>query len=162
MKNEVKIIFAVASKSSSIDQQSNTVSLFNILEDIQFNSSFIDKRSDESATLAIPFQFDFVILFARSDSSKNQNELPIHSKLYIIDPLDKILGETPFQGKIEKDKKRFRMTIKFNDIKATKSGTYVFRVKLFADKNEKDILQQYDVPVDVAINISKPKDTNNQ
>jgi hypothetical protein len=162
MKNPAKIVFAVACTSASIDQQSNNVSLFNILEDVQFNATFVGKRSDQSENIAVPFPFSLVILFARVDTSKTERSIPVYARISVVDPSNKILSEIPVEGSIEATKKRFRMTVQFNGLTVTKSGTYSFKVSLLNAKDEKETVQDFDLPLDIAINISEVKENITQ
>ena len=151
-KNEVKIVSAIVCQSSLLDQQTNNISLLNVLEDVRFDIKIADAKADISKGISLPFQFDFVVMFARSDTLKVEKELSFNGKVSLVSPEGIVLIDNPIQGVIEKGKKRFRMTIKFNGVKLTKSGVYVFRCSIFG--TQKDNIQTSETPVDFVVNLS--------
>ncbi|HEY4479944.1 MAG TPA: hypothetical protein VJB58_00530 [Candidatus Paceibacterota bacterium] len=154
MKNESKIVYAIACSSSSTDKQTNNISLFSLLEDLKFDGKLLKTSNVLPEKISLPIQFEIVILFSRTNTSKAEKDLPIAAKIDLIDPNEKSLMNFPINTSIQDGKKRFRMNIKVNGVSATTSGTYVFRVNLLKDESDKNPIQIFDVPIDININIS--------
>ena len=157
MIKKLKILWAIACTSSSIDQNSNVTSLFNVLEQVQFSTSspeVVKNGIPENGT-GIPFPFDIVALIARPRPYQTNKELQLEIKLKLTDPEGKILITNDFPAVIDKDKKRLRFNIRFNGMTVTKNGEYIFTLSV-KEKDTESFVDSVEIPLDVTLEFISP------
>ena len=156
MKKEyIKHAWSVLCQNSSTDQTSNTLSLFNIFEEMTIDLSIdFDKQlvNKEYTVLAIPFQL--VSLWNRS--TIYNEELVGDVKVVLKDPKNNIVQEFAYKLTIPADKRRMRFSFNMNGIKINlnKGGDYLFEVSV-KGPDQIDFQRVAEIPLYVAIN--KPK-----
>ncbi len=146
---KIKIIWALACNSSSTDQQTNTLSLFNILEEMAIEFHGNDKPKPEGvfpSGVSIKHPFEIVIMLSRV--GKDNQELNSQAKIELVDPLGKSLAENMVPIKIEENKKRLRVNIKVDGIKVTMAGEYEFKISLQGNKAG-EYTEEMTVPLEV-------------
>lgn len=158
-KNIVEIIWSVLCQESSIDDRSNNISLFKVLEQLKLNvgTKELDKLKDNpnfdpKKPIFLPFPFQLVILW-KNLTSELDLEIPV--KIVLKDPHKKIIQEEENNFLFKKGKKRLRTIVSMKGIPLTKSGEYVYHIlaKQSADANFKEIGS---IPLEVVINIDNP------
>ena len=150
--NKLKLLWILACGSSVTDQQSNSLSLFNVIEQVTVNVDPQKKDSFPSKEgIVVPFPFEIVTLLSKSTEEYDKDYF-FSAKVSSIDPNGKITGEIPFETKIDKDKKRIRLNIKTDGIKVTIEGGYLFRLSVKA-KGEKEYVDLGELPMEVMIKI---------
>jgi len=140
-------IWSVICQNSSIDSQSNTVSLFNCIENIG-----IDIEKNKSADkINIPIQFDIVSCWTIEDDTK-KNDFVV--KIEMIKPD----GKTAFQKEenifTEVGWKRVRNIVKLSGLELgiNDSGRYMFKISQ-KEKRGGDFILVASLPIDIKINI---------
>ena len=123
----MRILWAILCQSSVVDKQTNNISLFNVIEEIQIvGPSGGSVQKDARLDLIAPRVFDLVIMFARSDF-----ESPEKGKGRV-----RMKGPEPFSKEglpqeFEVDlieHPRYRMIVKIPGIPITGKGTHQFLV----------------------------------
>lgn len=119
----MKNIWSIICEKSSIDAQTNLLSLFNCVEEIQLT---IDKeKMPKSDKLVIPFSLKIISFWTIEDSSKdNLAEI----KIDLMDPKGKILNEFPVTLKAKKGEKRLRSITNIQGIQITEGGRYCYKI----------------------------------
>lgn len=119
----MKNIWSIICEKSSIDAQTNLISLFNCVEEIQLT---IDKeKMPKSDKLVIPFSLQLISFWTIEDSSKdNLAEI----KIDLVDPSGKILNEFPVILKAKKGEKRLRSITNMQGIQITEGGRYYYKI----------------------------------
>lgn len=119
----MKNIWSIICEKSSIDAQTNLLSLFNCVEEVQL---MIDKdKMPKSDKLVIPFNLQLISFWAIEDSSKdNLAEI----KIDLVDPKGKILNEFSVTLKAKKGEKRLRSITNMQGIQITEGGRYCYRI----------------------------------
>lgn len=151
MKNQkIKVLWSMICNSTSTDQQTNTISLFGVIEEITITppNEATPKEAFKSGILA-KLPFEIVVLFSR-DGDNAEEELNSEFWLSLVDPFGKSIMENSFPAKIEKDKKRLRMNIRMDGIKITMEGNYAFRIYTKNEGTKEEELAS--IPFDVKIN----------
>lgn len=149
--NKLKLLWILACNSSSVDQRTNSLSLFNIMEQINVGVDPKNKDSFPSKEgVFVPIPFEIVALVSKFTEDVDK-DFVFSAKISSIDPNGKVLGENPFEVNIEKGKKRMRLNIKTNGLKVTIGGEYLFRLSIKA-KGEKEYVELGEFPVEVVIN----------
>jgi hypothetical protein len=119
----MKNVWSIICEKSSIDSQTNLLSLFNCIEEMKLE---IDKsKMPKSDKIVIPVNLQLISLWIIDDFSK-ENTLDI--KLELIDPAGKALNEFSNTLKSKKGDKRLRSITNIQGIQITESGRYYYRI----------------------------------
>lgn len=141
----MKHIWTILCQSSSVDVDTNILSLFNCIEELNLTidkTQLIDKEK-----LVIPVGFQMVSFWAIEDHSRD-NILEIKGE--IIDPNGKSLNKFDNKFSIKKGALRFRSRINIQGLPVTKEGRYIIRIMQKMEKN-KDFEVVTELPLDVKI-----------
>ncbi len=129
----MKNLWSIVAQSSSIDKDNNTLSIFDILEEITFQ---IQGPTPEQ--IVFPVNFQLISLWERESAGK-----PIEQKIKFVlkDPSGKTLSQNEGLLKMESHHKRTRFKAQFQGLPATGPGTYKYEiVSLETKKNEEEVL----------------------
>jgi exopolysaccharide biosynthesis protein len=138
----MKNIWSVISNNAVVDKNTNSISLFDCLEEITVNFS---KPEDISVPQKnIPINFTIVSLWSDKDISKDRK---FEYLLEIKDPENKKIKEFTNFPVIEKGKKRLRTLVQMNGMGITSEGEYTLIIKYRKD-NEKFVIASK-IPLDV-------------
>ncbi len=109
----IKHIWTILCSNSSIDQNTNNVSLFNVIEQVELQA-FDKKKINEKQEKGIPLNCELISLWNRKDNAKKGYE----EKVEFVDPAGAILNtiETPL--KIPDNIQSFRMTFRNYGVKS--------------------------------------------
>src|SRR3989344_2475061 len=114
-KNPVQIRWALLCKNASVDQRTNTISLFNIVEEFTVNkgplgTSMAKRVSSSPEKTAVAGEFALVVKLERtSDSPITDAGL----KISIVDSFRKELQTNEVPLKFEEGKQRLRFIVNF-------------------------------------------------
>ncbi|MDA2922725.1 hypothetical protein MYX07_05690 [Patescibacteria group bacterium AH-259-L07] len=120
----MKHIWSVLCQKSSVDIESNLLSLFDCVEEVNFVVDKTNALKDDK--LVIPIEFQLVSFWIIEDVDKD-NVLEI--KIELLDPHKKILNHFKNKFNIKKGILRFRNRTKIKGLPVTEEGRYTFRVK---------------------------------
>lgn len=129
---------------SSIDQERNNVSLFNIVEEIGIPQEIFKQEGKK----VIPFVFEIVMLLRRIVSSTvDDREITTDIEVALVDPEEKELKKIIAPVKFQKGIQRNRLRIRFNTLDITVPGNYGFRISV---KNSEGFLKHVGtIPLEV-------------
>lgn len=151
----VKHVWSVICSKSSIDKTTNNVSLFEVLEQIQFkvqgpNVMEAKKKAAESHIVA-PFSFEIVSLWYRESVTDGKD---VDVKLIVSDPKGTPLQEHSHRFSFGEDKKRVRVDLKINGFPVTRSGIYhMMMFRRVAGEAEFD--EPIEIPLQVDVNFEE-------
>ena len=121
----MKVIWAVLCESSSIDQETNNVSLFNILEEMHFLEPPHQDMTQGNVTVA-PFRFILIALFSRSDVNRGERSV---ARLVIASPGGLDSDTLPeFEVDLE-SAHRNRTRLNFGGFPLKGEGEYSFQIQ---------------------------------
>lgn len=127
-KIELKSVWAILCKSASVDQHTNQLSIFNIIENIAVNKTPgpitpLSKTIDLLQKTQVKFDYTLVVLFERS-TMNNSAEFNPYMEIKLIDPIGEelIKNEVPLQ--FEEGKNKVRAIVVLDSLLTTKSGNY--------------------------------------
>ena len=130
--NNVKLIWSILCQESSIDTNTNNISLCKILEEIKFGIRIkdIDKLPnklsfDSTKPMILPFASQLVLLW-KNLSNKPDLKFPV--KIILKDPSEKIIQEIINDDIFQKGKERLRVIIPLNRFPLTKAGEYTYSI----------------------------------
>jgi hypothetical protein len=157
-QKSIKFIWSVLCQSSSIDVDSNSVSIFNTVEEIKasFNSPKDDdlrkeiEKELEKPSLVIPVQLQIVTLLQKTaENTQINGEIEVE----FMNPEGKSIFKTSHPLTIPVDKKRLRDRMKINGLTITTGGEYSFKVRI--KENRESAFEEFTtLPLDVMINRS--------
>lgn len=144
----IKHIWSVLCQKSSVDQQSNNVSLFDVFEALEVGiNPAANIKTSNNPELNIPIQYQIVSLWTIADAKNNGGEVRI--TLISPDGEEKILVNSEL--KFPTGKRRMRSINQIQGLPVNKSGDYHFVVEL---KQEKEFQKVADLPLEVKLNIN--------
>jgi hypothetical protein len=132
----MKHIWSIICSLSSIDYESNNVSLLNCLE--QLNIQPFKDENDKT----IPILFEVVSLWRGDDDEFKGDVL-----LELFDPNGKKLKDFPFELIKPRGMKRLRTRIKINSMPFTGIGDYIFKLKIKTKGEDYKIVSE--IPLEV-------------
>ncbi len=150
IKNELKIthVWSVICTSSSVDQATNNVSLYNILEQLTVPKEILNKMKEKSiAEIILNINFEIVNFWIKKIKDEN---ISAEEQIEIIDPQGKTLGIQKFPLKIPANKQRSRFILSMNGFKMTIPGDYVFQISV-RDSESNDFIKVASLPVQVVL-----------
>lgn len=139
----MKNIWSILCERSSIDSQSNLISLFNCIEEISLD---IDKnRLPKSDKIVVPANLQLVTFWSIEDFNKANS---VELKIEFVDPKGEILNTTMSTLNSKKGNKRLRGITNIQGIQITDKGRYYYRL---SQKINKQFIVISDLPLDVNI-----------
>ncbi|MBI2123728.1 MAG: hypothetical protein HYU04_00540 [Candidatus Wildermuthbacteria bacterium] len=143
--------WSILCRGSSIDKESNNLSIFNVLEELRITPPN-EKIKEREIFIQLPLQI--VTLWERRGEDKTTSEVEIE----LFDPIGKALQKISYP--LSTPQKRIRSVVNTNGIKVTESGEYLFKVKMRNDKTDR-FEEVEEIPLQIAItfpfpNIKKP------
>jgi len=124
----VKYVWSILASSSSVDKQTNNVSLYNLLEELTLLKSEVAQKQKEAkgAFLPVVFPFQLVTLWERAETGV----IDAQAKIQLVDPGGKTLTDALYNFKIEAQQERNRFIANFNAFPFTQEGVYEFKTLL--------------------------------
>ena len=139
----MKNVCSIICNNSSIDPQTNFLSLHNCVEEIKIE---IDKtKISKNNQIVIPVNLQLISAWAIEDFSK-ENKVDV--KLEFVSPLGEVLNEFFIVLKSKKGDKRLRSITNIQGIKILESGRYYYRV---SKKRGRGFEVVSEVPLDIDI-----------
>lgn len=121
----IEHIWSVLCSDVSVDQVTQNVTLFNVIEQLNLKKTELDAKRKSGEKIVIPFPFKLVIFFRKIGDSVFSGDI----KCELVDPAGQILGgnenEINFPD-IQKD--RLRVITGFSGMPIDTEGYYLFRV----------------------------------
>lgn len=134
-------VWAIICEKSSIDSQTNLLSLFNCIEEIKIE---IDKeKMPKNDKLVVPINLQVISLWLIKDLTKeNSSEI----KLEFIDPKGKVLNEFINILKVPTGEKRMRNIANIQGLQITEEGRYYYRI---SQKKSNKFIEVVKLPLDI-------------
>lgn len=151
--NIIRHIWSVLCQKSSIDKDSNSLTLTDVLQQITIDRAQLEQMRKRQAKdkIAIPVPFELVTIWDRKDTGERN----ITGRTRVIDPTGKILLEQVHKLKFEKDKKGLRFRVRMLGMPITNAGEYVFTVEI-REEGHKDFEERGRIPLTIKMSdISK-------
>ncbi len=153
-KNHFKALWSIICKNASVDQQTNQLSIFNVLEEVSINktqsSALPGQETGHSQDkILVPFEHSLVVLLERN-ISETEDEFISTLVIEIIDSENKVLIPSENQIKFETGKSRLRIIITLNVFAATKPGVYTYKIS--EKRPDGSLEKKSDISLNVKIN----------
>jgi hypothetical protein len=147
--DQFKCVWGILCSLSSIDQQKNNVSLFNIIEQLNIPAAFFKEQQEKKEPLPVGIEFEVYLSLQRVlDIGISSEEIPSDIRIKVVDPTGKTIQESLSQIVFPKAMKRFRFRMNFNGISLTVPGQYCILVE--NKTPEKDQFKKLtEIPLDI-------------
>ena len=137
-------IWTVLCQTSSIDIETNLLSIFNCVEELNL---MIDKTKAPQGDLVVPTEFQLVS-FWTIDNPNKDNELEL--RIEIVDPIGKVLNGFENKYPVKKGIVRFRNRTNIQGLPITEAGRYLVRI-MQKEEGKKQFEISTELPLDVKI-----------
>lgn len=158
MYKQIKPLWSILCQDLSIDQNTNNVSLFNIVEEVKFELKMdeVDKLKnnptfDLTKPMILPFKSNLIILWRNSVTNQTA-KFPV--KILLKDPKGKTIQEINNNYEFKDGKERLRSVIALNGIPLTEPGEYTYSIMTKRDDIE-DFKEVGSIPVKINIELKR-------
>ena len=139
----MKNIWSIIVSKTVIDRNSNMISLFDCIEQLNVN---VDKKIvDNNKIKKLSTKFEIVSLWKDNEISKERSGEFI---IELYDPSNKKINKFESTFVMPKSMKRMRTIITFEGFPMTVEGEYIFKIKFRKNKNDK-YKQVSELPLEV-------------
>ena len=116
---------------SSTDKDSNSISLFNIVEQFNLPKDAFDRQKEAKKVLLFPAQYEVILFLRRAlNVSIFDDEILSDIKIKTIDPSGNTIQETISSFKFPKGMKRLRFRVIMAGLSFTTIGNYVHQIEI--------------------------------
>lgn len=155
IESKIEHLWTLLCGSSAVDNETNSLSLFNIIEEITIQTTPGQSMNlNDKKGIHLPFEIISCILRTQELDGKN---IFVDMKIDFLDPDSQILQTTNSKVEIKSQHSRLRVRIKANGVTVTKPGVYNLVVNM-KESNEKQLQEVARVPLVVKMPI--PTDLN--
>ncbi|MBX4186940.1 MAG: hypothetical protein KW802_01620 [Candidatus Doudnabacteria bacterium] len=136
-------IWSILCRHSSVDKETNNVSAFDIIEQIQLNSKEIKQFINTKVPneIVLPLNLQLITLWGRSN---NDNKIAKAEQIArVFSPTGQDLGQIIQDFEIKEKQSRFRIIVNISGFKFTGPGKYIFsiRIKNIGSDDEVEVAQ---------------------
>ena len=128
--NKINHHWTILCGSSSVDQQTNNISLFNIIEQLSLNikrENWEKALKEKKEGFLARTQFEIVTLWEKGDL---EDETSAEVEVRLVDPKGNVLHKQPYQLSFAKQVKRHRQRLTWTGMKLTQAGVYTFSINI--------------------------------
>jgi hypothetical protein len=155
MKNSIRFITGMLCESSAVDQGTQNLSVFKVLEQIKLDVVTTDptRTAESEKKINIPFNFEIISLWKRQNVTDLGKDIDTNIEIELVDPNGDVLQTVAIDVHLPATKIRSRFILKVQGIGVTTSGEYSVRFKEMDGKgNRSETLAT--LPFDVIVNKS--------
>ena len=142
----VQCVWGLVCGLSSIDQENNNISLFNVIDEIGIPKNNFSKKNDIKKVL---FNHEIIFLCRRSLSLAIDNsQFNCDYKVKLFDSSGSVIQEIVAPLIFEKNKRNMRLRVRFNVLLFTAPGDYVYTIEI--QKSDKTNFQkEFEIPFEI-------------
>ena len=141
--NNLKHVWSILCANSSVDQKTNTISLFNVLEQINIEKKALNVAKGAQKNLVATINFQLVSLWKKE---VEQKKFKIEQKVEVVDSYGKILASASMPLEVPEAQKRMRVINNFNGLPISTTGEYLFKI-FFKEEASGKFIEQAAVPL---------------
>ena len=136
----MEVNWSIIAESSAIDSDTNNLSLFNIIEQVQIpEPPERPESSDSDALHAVPLRFVVVILFSRSEPDRGEKK---EARLVVAMPNGSV-AETSLRFDVDLESAtRNRTRINIGTLPLAGQGEYCFRIEGLDEDGEWQMMSE--------------------
>jgi len=127
----IRCVWGLLCSLSSIDQEKNNISLFNVIEQVNLPKEAFSQQLKEKKPLSIPFSYEIILLWRRTLNIKiSDEEIATDIKINITDPSNKVIQELIVPLQFPKGKSSLRYRVNIPVLTFTTTGDYTHQIEL--------------------------------
>ncbi len=127
-------IWSVLCKKASIDSQTNSMSLFDVIDKLTIKQNVTPQMPIEvPIEFVMPLEFQLATLISNIGEKETEPEI----KISLFNSNDELMGETENPLDVPKNAKSMRAVVVFDAIKIKGEGVYIFKIGMRGNKKEK-------------------------
>ena len=157
INKKIKLAWSVLSSGVVVDQQTNNISLFNVIEEITIpKDKLLKLKTDDGKNmLGVPVSFNLLSVWRRIGKS---GLISADIKVQIFDPTGKTRDVSNEPIQLAEKIQRLRLIMKWAGIKVGSSGIYTFKI-LKKEKGEKSFSEAgtIDLKINIVEEVKQPK-----
>jgi hypothetical protein len=139
-------IWSVLCSNSTLDRNTNNVSLFNVLEQLNVPKEKFSKAADNpAANVVVGVNCELITLWKKAEKDK---VVLAEEKIELADPNNKVLGSIINAIEIPENSHRARIRVVVNGVKITVEGEYKFKISV-KNKEDKNFVEMAQVPLEI-------------
>lgn len=130
ISKRIKHHWTILCGSSSVDQQTNNLSLFNLIEQLTLNIKREDwekAMSEGKKGFLARTQLEIITLWEKGEL---EDEISAEAEIRLIDPKGDVLHKQPYKFNFTDKIKRHRERLTWNGMKLTQAGIYTFSINI--------------------------------
>lgn len=156
MANKIEHRWSILCKSTSVDRDTNEMSLLGLVDEINVDAKMSDQQKEvfaQEGSITVQMGLIMVSLWERIEKVDNREAASASIEMALLDPSGEELKK-PIQYTIEipKDKVRLRQRTKIENMSVSKSGFYKIVLYKKEDKTKREKIAE--IPIKVRLNIS--------
>ena len=132
-QKNIEHIWTVLCTASSVDSQSNNITLFNVLEQLNISRKNDAPPLDVKNGEPLPFQMELISLWRKLGINEKVAGVV---KNVLINPLGQEVGSQIMPLEIKSPNRRMRTRVQINGVQITGPGYYTWQVRLVDGKSE--------------------------
>lgn len=158
-------IWSVLCRFASIDKESNSLSLFNMIEELTITETDNNGKEEkvigtEGKMVVVSLEFAIVTFLERLDG-KNQEAMTKEAQIEIVDSSTRSLLKQEFEINFPSGPRRMRHVLKMNGFHVTIAGTYKFYISMRESRDD-PFEKVAEIPVDVKMRYVSPRKKDTQ
>ena len=123
----VQCVWGLVCSLSSVDQERNNISLFNVIDEINIQKEYFTKPG----TKLLQLEHEIITLWRRTmDNVIDNRELSIDAEIALLDPQGKVIQQIITPLKLNPSIRRTRFRLRVNGFSYTVPGDYVYRISI--------------------------------
>lgn len=129
----VQCVWGLLCSLSSVDQERNNISLFNVIDEVNIRRDGFIKPGVK----LLPLEHEIITLWRRTMSNViDDREVSIDIEIALIDPQEKVIQQIITPLKLRSGARRTRFRLMVNGFSYTTPGDYVYRISIVPDNGE--------------------------
>lgn len=127
----VECVYGLLCRLSSVDQERNNISLFDLIEQLNLDGKFFSTNDEKPRPIPLPHEI--ITLWRKTiDTSIDDRELPVDVEVVLLDPRGVPLNQIFATIKFNKNSRRTRFRLVTGTLTVTTPGDYVYRISIVA------------------------------
>lgn len=128
----IKCVWGIVCSQSSIDQQKNNISLFNVIDQLNIpKDEFVKVIKEGKEGMMVQESHEIVTMWRRTiDPQLYDTDIETEMNISFVDPDGNVVNEAKAPMKFEAGKRNLRFRVQNNMFKVTKRGDYIYRIEI--------------------------------
>lgn len=151
-KKDLECVFGILCSSAILDQRSNNLSLFNVIDQINIKKEIFEKIENTQKFINIALEHEIATVW-RTCVNQELCHFPMNIllKVKLLDPNGKILNEHLVNMILPSKTRRHRFAIHLNGMPLTSPGDYVYVIEAAQNENKDRFEHECSIPFEVSL-----------